>query len=392
VIHRWFDRTVLCNVGRRWSAACLISLIGLVAGCGDGHRGNSEAETEAARSDGGDRVVNVYAWDGYFDPAVLERFTAETGIAVNYQPLESNDVLLTKLLTGKSGYDVVTAVDAVFGQEIRAGVLHKIDKSKIENWKHLDPHVLRHVEPYDPGNEHGVPFAWGTDGIGYNEAMVRSIVPDAPVDSWRLVFDPAVASRFAKCGIAMIDSTDLIWLAQAYLGQQVGSNTEQGLKEAEALLLSIRPYIRMIDNASYKSALADGEVCIAVGWSYDIEQARLRAVEAGNGQLIKYSIPKEGSIQWVDMMAIPLDAPNVDEAHEFIDFMQRPEVAAANTNFNKLANGNRASDSMIAEAIRRNESICPATETRARLFTYGVITPEYDRLLNRAWTRVRTGR
>jgi len=369
-----------------------MSLFSLVTGCGDGHRGNSEATTEAARPDGGDRVVNVYAWDGYFDPAVLERFTAETGIAVNYQPLESNDVLLTKLLTGKSGYDVVTAVDAVFGQEIRAGVLQKIDKSKIESWKHLDPHVLRHVEPYDPGNEHGVPFAWGTDGIGYNEALVRSIMPDAPVDSWRLVFDPAVASRFAECGIAMIDSTDLIWLAQAYLGQQVGSNTEQGLKEAEALLLSIRPYVRMIDNARYKSALADGEVCIAVGWSYDIEQARLRAVEAGNGQLIKYSIPKEGSIQWVDMMAIPLDAPNVDEAHEFIDFMQRPEVAAANTNFNKLANGNRASDSMIAEAIRRSESIYPAPETRGRLFTYGVITPEYDRLLNRAWTRIRTGR
>lgn len=363
-----------------------------MAGCGDGRRGSLDAEAEAVRSDGGDRVVNVYAWEGYFDPSVLERFTAETGIIVNYELLESNDVLLTKLLTGKSGYDVVTAVDAVFGQEIRAGVFHKIDKNRITHWKHLDPQVLSHVEPYDPRNEHGVPFAWGTDGIGYNEAMVRSIMPDAPVDSWRLVFDPAIASRFAECGIAMIDSTDLIWLAQAYLGQQVGTNTEQGLKEAEALLLSIRPYLRMIDNARYKSALADGEFCLAIGWNYDIEQARLRAVEAGNGQLIKYSIPKEDSIQWVDMMTIPLDAPNVDEAYEFIDFMQRPEVAAANTNFNKLANGNRASDSMIGEPIRRNESIYPATETMARLFTYGVISPEYDRLLSRAWTRVRTGR
>jgi putrescine transport system substrate-binding protein len=222
--------------------------------------------------------------------------------------------------------------------------------------------------------------------------MVRSVMPDAPVDSWRLVFDPSVAVRFAKCGIAMIDSNDLVWLARAYLGQRVDDHSEQDMKAAETLLLSIRPYVRMIDNARYKSALADGEVCIAIGWSGDIQQAQARAEEAGRGPIIKYSIPKEGSVLWVDMMAIPIDAPHVDEAYAFLDFMQRPEVAAANTNFNSLAKGNQASDSMIEDRIRHNEAIYPAAETMDRLFTYGTISPEYDRQLNRSWTRFRTGR
>ncbi len=381
--------------------AGLVSLLAVTTlfGCGKKQEeaapaadaGAGPAAAERASSE--EKVVNVFNWSDYIDPKTLEQFTAETGIKVNYDVFDSNEVLETKLLAGNTGYDVVVPSASFLERQIKAGVFAKLDRSKLTNWGNLDTEVLQRVALHDPGNEHSVNHMWGTTGIGYNEGKIKAIDPNAPVDSWNLVFDPKNAAKFKDCGISVLDApSELVAVVLTWLGKDPNSQNPDDLKQAEDVLLKVRPYIRMIHSSNYIDALANGELCIAVGWSGDVLQARDRAAEAGQGNVIKYNVPKEGTIIWFDMYAVPADAPHPDNAHAFINFMMRPEVAAANSNFINYANGNSASTPMVNESVRNDPGVYPPAEVKAKLFPDLAESAEFTRLLNRSWTRFTTGK
>jgi putrescine transport system substrate-binding protein len=386
------------SISFRLGLAALLTVTAL-AGCGK-KKEEAPAADAAATADktapaagGEEKVVNVYNWSDYIDPAMLEKFTAETGIKVNYDVFDSNEVLETKLLAGNTGYDVVVPSASFLERQVKAGVFQKIDRSKIPNWKNLDPEILQRIALHDPGNEHSVNHMWGTDGIGYNEGKVKKIWKDAPVDSWSLVFEPKNAAKFKDCGISVLDApSEMVGVMLAYLGKDPNSQSEQDLKLAEDHLMAIRPYIRMIHSSQYIDALANGEICIAVGWSGDMLQARDRAKEANQGNVIKYTIPKEGTIIWFDVYAIPKDAPHPNNAHAFINFMEQPEVAAANSNFINYANGNAASLQFVNDDVKNDPGIYPTPDVKAKLFPDLAETEEFTRLLNRTWTRFTTGK
>ncbi len=379
---------------RMVSVAALFALASF--GCGKKPEAPPAGEAAAppAATPAGDeeKVLNVYNWSDYIDPDVIDDFTAETGIEVHYDVFDSNEVLETKLLTGHSGYDVVVPSAYFLERQIKAGVFQKLDRSKLPNWSNLDPEILQRVALHDPGNEYSVNHMWGTTGIGYNVAKVEAIMPNAPVDSWDLVFDPKYAAKFKDCGISFLDApTEIVGATLAWLGKDPNSQAEEDLNLAEEKLMAIRPYIRMIHSSNYIDALANGEICIAVGWSGDILQSRDRAEEAGQGVEIKYNVPKEGTIIWFDMYAIPADAPHPNNAHAFINFMMKPEVAAANSNFVNYATGNAASLPLVDEAVRNDPGVYPPAEVKAKLFPDLAETEEFTRLVNRSWTRFTTG-
>jgi putrescine transport system substrate-binding protein len=374
----------------------LASLLTVTALAGCGKKSEEAATQEAAQTPvaaGEEQVVNVYNWSDYIDPAMLEKFTAETGIKVNYDVFDSNEVLETKLLAGNTGYDVVVPSASFLERQIKAGVFRKLDRSKLPNWPNLDPEILQRVALHDPGNEHSVNHMWGTDGVGYNEGKIKAIMPNAPLDSWDMIFEPKVVSKFKDCGVSVLDApSELSAVVLAYLGKDPNSQDPADLKLVEDKLMSIRPYIRMIHSSQYIDALANGEICLALGWSGDVLQARDRAKEAGQGNVIKYYVPKEGTIIWFDMYAIPDDAPHPDNAHAFINFMMKPEVAAANSNFVNYATGNAASIPLVNEDVRNDPGVYPPPEVKAKLFPDLSETEEFTRLLNRTWTRFTTGK
>jgi putrescine transport system substrate-binding protein len=374
---------------RRSGTVWLALPLALLAACGK-QAEDTSADTAAPLAT--DKAVNVYNWADYIEPSLLEKFTAETGIKVNYDVYDGNEILETKLAAGNSGFDVVVPSASFVERQIKAGLFRKLDRTQIPNWQHLDPDILERLAQHDPGNQYVVDYMWGTDGIGYDEGKVLAIMPDAPVDSWRLVFDPKVASKFRDCGIAVLDGpTDIVPVMLVYLGMDPTSESEADLATAIEALMKVRPYIRMIHSSAYRDALATGEICIAVGWSGDIFQVQSRVAEAADGRVIKYSIPKEGTIIWFDTLAIPADAPHPDAAHVFINFLQRPDIAAANSNYLSYANGNAASLALIDDAVKGNPSIYPPPEVKAKLFPDVVRSAEYSRALNRAWTRFVTG-
>jgi putrescine transport system substrate-binding protein len=374
----------------------LVSLLAATSLAGCGKKAEEAAAPDAAQAPvaaGEEQVVNVYNWSDYIDPAMLEKFTAETGIKVNYDVFDSNEVLETKLLAGNTGYDVVVPSASFMERQIKAGVFQKLDRSKLPNWSNLDPEILQRVALHDPGNEHSVNHMWGTDGVGYNEAKIKAAMPNAPLDSWDMIFNPKVVSKFKDCGVSVLDApTELTAVILAYLGKDPNSQDPADLKLVEDKLMSIRPYIRMIHSSQYIDALANGEICLALGWSGDVLQARDRADEAGQGNVIKYFVPKEGTIIWFDMYAIPADAPHPDNAHAFINFMMKPEVAAANSNFVNYATGNAASIPLVNEDVRNDPGVYPPPEVKAKLFPDLSETDEFTRLLNRTWTRFTTGK
>jgi putrescine transport system substrate-binding protein len=373
------------------SAAMLVIAALAFGGCGASPENGSLADSAPADHQ---RVVNVCKWANYVDPAQLAKFTTETGIQVNYDVFDSNDVLMTKLLAGGTGYDVVNVSGTYLYDEIRSGVFQKLDRAKIPNWRHLDPEVLQRLDVYDPGNQYAVSYMRGTIGIGYDKDKIGAIMPNAPVDSWRMVFDPLIAARFKDCGISLLDGPgNTIPLVLAYLGRDPNSDTDEDLDAVERVLMQIRPYVRMIHSSAYTDALATGEICIAVGFNGDLLQARHRAAERGQGIAISYVIPREGSIMWFDTMAIPADAPNPDAAHAYINFMQRPEVAAANANFVGYANGNASSYPLVNERLRNDPAVYPSEDVRARLVTElsHLQSASQRRLMNRMWTRFVAG-
>jgi putrescine transport system substrate-binding protein len=374
----------------------LVSLLAATSLAGCGKKAEEAAAPDAAQAPvaaGEEQVVNVYNWSDYIDPAMLEKFTAETGIKVNYDVFDSNEVLETKLLAGNTGYDVVVPSASFMERQIKAGVFQKLDRSKLPNWSNLDPEILQRVALHDPGNEHSVNHMWGTDGVGYNEAKIKAAMPNAPLDSWDMIFNPKVVSKFKDCGVSVLDApTELTAVILAYLGKDPNSQDPADLKLVEDKLMTIRPYVRMIHSSQYIDALANGEICLALGWSGDVLQARDRAAEAGQGNVIKYFVPKEGTIIWFDMYAIPADAPHPDNAHAFINFMMKPEVAAANSNFVNYATGNAASIPLVNEDVRNDPGVYPPPEVKAKLFPDLSETDEFTRLLNRTWTRFTTGK
>jgi putrescine transport system substrate-binding protein len=382
------------TISIRAGLAGLVVATALV-GCGKKSEPPAPAETAAApevAAPAEEAVVNVYNWSDYIDPATLEQFTAETGIKVNYDVFDSNEVLETKLLAGNTGYDVVVPSASFMERQIKAGVFQKLDRSKLPNWSNLDPEILERVALHDPGNEHSVNHMWGTTGIGYNEGKVKAIDANAPVNSWDLVFDPKQAATYKDCGISVLDApSEIVGVVLAWKGKDPNSQNPDDLKLAEDVMMSIRPYIRMIHSSNYIDALANGEICIAVGWSGDILQSRDRAEEAGQGVVIKYEVPKEGTIVWFDMYAIPADAPHPNNAHAFINFMMKPEVAAANSNFVNYATGNAASVALVDESVRNDPGVYPPPEVKAKLFPDLAESEEFTRLLNRSWTRFTTG-
>ena len=362
-------------------AACLMAL-GLVL---------LAPTTASAQSE---RVVNVYNWSDYIDPAVIEAFTKETGIKVRYDTFDANETLETKLLAGKSGYDVVVPTGYFLQRQIAAGVFQKLDKSKLPNLKNAWPDIAAKLAFYDPGNQYAVNYMWGTTGIGYNVKRMREILgTDATIDSWDVVFRPEQLAKFKGCGIHMLDSVDdIVPAALHYLGLNPNSTEQKDLDKAAELIAKIRPSVRKFHSSEYINALASGEICFVVGWSGDIKQAQKRAAEAKEGIEIGYSIPKEGAQMFFDNLAIPKDAPHVAEAHAFIDYLLRPEVAAKNTDLVQYANGNLASQPLIDKAVLEDKTVYPDAATMAKLYTISAHDQKTQRLLNRLWTKIKTGR
>jgi putrescine transport system substrate-binding protein len=340
------------------------------------------------------RIVNVYNWSDYIEPSVIEDFTRETGIVVRYDTFDSNDTLETKLLAGRSGYDVVVPTAFFLERQIKAGVFQKLDKSKLPNLANMWPEIMQRLAVYDPGNLYAVNYMWGTTGFGYNAKKAREALgPDARIDSWGIVFKPENLSKFKACGVHMLDSSDDVMPAALnYLGIDPNSKTPADLQKAADLLMTVRPNVRKFHSSEYLDALASGEICFAVGFSGDFKQAQKRAAEAKNGVDIVYVIPTEGAQLWFDNLAIPKDANHVGEAHAFINYLQKPEVAAKNSNFISYANGNLASQKFIDPAVLNDPTIYPDAATMGRLYTIKAYDAATQRLMNRLWTRIKTGR
>ena len=349
---------------------------------------------EPAAPEAGRRTVNVYNWSDYIDPTVLAGFTRTTGIAVHYDTFDSNDVLEAKLLAGRSGYDVVAPTAYFLERQIKAGLFARLDKSKLPNLAYMWPEITRRLAEYDPGNVYGVNYMWGTTGIGYNRKKARELLGgDGRIDSWDIVFKPELIAKFKNCGIHMLDSSDdILSAALHYLSLDPNTKREADYQKAADLLTKVRPPVRKFHSSEYLSALATGEICFAVGFSGDVKQAQKRAAEANNGVEIAYAIPKEGAQLWFDNLAIPRDARNVAEAHEFINYLQQPEVAAKNSDFISYANGNLASQKFINRDVLEDQTIYPDEATMSRLYIMKAHDPATTRLMNRLWTRIKTGR
>ncbi|WP_343039158.1 polyamine ABC transporter substrate-binding protein [Propylenella binzhouense] len=340
----------------------------------------------------GDKVVHVYNWSDYIDEEILSDFTKETGIEVVYDVFDSNEILETKLLAGGTGYDVVVPSAEFLARQIQAGVFQKLDKSKLPNLVNVWPEIAERVAVYDPDNAYSVNYMWGTTGVGYNVAKIQERMPDAPVNSWDMVFKPEVIAKFADCGVQLLDApAEIFPAALSYLGLNPDSRDPADIDKATELLLSIRPYVQKFHSSEYINALANGDICLAVGYSGDVLQARDRAEEAGQGVEVAYSIPKEGAMMWFDQMAIPADAPHPDAAHAFINYMLKPEVAAKASNYVFYANGNKASQPLLDKEVLEDTAIYPDEETVKKLFTKLPYDPKTQRLVTRAWTKVTTG-
>ncbi|MDE0385446.1 MAG: polyamine ABC transporter substrate-binding protein [Defluviicoccus sp.] len=338
-------------------------------------------------------MVRVYNWSDYIDPAILAGFEAETGIRAVYDTFDSNRTLEAKLAAGNSGYDVVVPSGSLLARRIGADGFRPLEKSRLANLGNLDPAIMARVRRWDPGNRHAVPYMWGTTGIGFNRDMIAARDPAAPIGSWGMLFDPATVARFADCGVWLLDEPDeAIPAALAFLGEDPDSHDTRVIARAEAALAAIRPHVGRFHNSAQIEALAQGEICLAMGWSGDMLQARERARAAGQGVAVDYAIPPEGAQMWFDLMAIPADAPSPGNAHRFIDYLMRPEVIARASNHVFYANANAASAPHLDPALARDPAIYPPPALRAKLFVTRPWPDEVRRFAAALWERVKRGR
>jgi len=365
------------------AAACL-----LLVACGGGRETGTAAEAPVPE----EKAVNVLNWSDYIGDTTVADFERRTGIKVTYDVFDSNEVLETKLLSGRSGYDIVVPTATFLERQVKAGVFLKLDKSKLPNLANMDPDIMQRVAAHDPGNEHSINYLWGTIGLGYNPDMVKKALGTDTIDSWAVLLEPENAAKLAKCGIAILDApTDVFGEVAIYKGLDPNSEKPEDLQVVEDTLMKIRPYVRYFHSSSYINDLAAGEICLALGWSGDVLQARDRGAAAARPVRVKYAIPKEGAIIFFDMLAIPADAPHPDNAHAFLNFMMDPQVIASVTNKVRYANGNAASLPYVDEAIRNDPAIYPDAAVRARLHPDLAESQQFSRELNRSWTRIRSG-
>lgn len=362
------------------------ALLAACAGC-------SDPAAHGAPASASEKVLNVYNWSDYIQPSVIADFQNESGIHVNYDVFDSNEILETKLLTGHTNYDIVVPSGAFLERQIQADIYQKLDKSLLPNLKNVDPDVARAEALYDPGNQYSVDYMWITSGVGYNTADIRQRLADAPVNSWRMLFDPAVVSRFQDCGVSLLDApSEVVATVLLFLRRNPNSNSLDDLKAAEQVLHAMRPYVRYVDSSRYIDNLANGDICLAMGWSGDIKQAHDRAKEVGKGVDLAYAIPKEGAISNYDVLAIPADAPHVRNAHLFINYLLRPEIAARSSNLIKYANAIAADIQPLDPSVRSDPGVYPPPEVRARLTPERPRPPDYQRLLTRMWTRFKSAK
>ena len=339
-----------------------------------------------------DKRVRVYNWTDYIDKQILAEFEAETGIEVVYDVFDSNRTLEARLLAGNTGYDVVVPTGAFLARQIRAGLFRPLDKSRLSNLRHMDETIAARVRQWDPGNRHAVTYLWGTTGIGFNRAKVAARDPRAPAGSWRMLFDPAVVSKFADCGVYLLDEPgEVIPAVLNLLGLDPASHDIDVIERAEPVLRAIRPHIRGFHNTAQLDGLADGSICLAMGWSGDMLQARERAGDAGKGPRISYVIPDEGAQMWFDMMAIPADASRPENAHRFIDYLMRPEVIAKASNHVLYANGNAAATALLNRELLEDPGIHPPPAVRERLYVTHPYPAEAQRFVTALWSRIKSG-
>ncbi len=369
-----------------WAWAVCATFCAVLAGCG-----HSQGPTAPLRP-AEESVVNVYNWYDYISPEVLRQFTARYGIKVNYNVFDSNHTLAAKLLAGHSGYDVVFPSGAYLESLIQAGVFRPLDKGLLPGLKNLDPNIMRRLAAHDPGNTHAVDYTWGITGIAYDEAKVRARLPDAPVDSWSVLFDPKLAARLADCGIGLYESPNIIVPSVlAWLGEPPNSEDVGKLERAQQALLAVRPYIRKIGSGSLVDDLSTGELCLIIASNGDAMQAQERTRIAANGIQVRFSIPREGAVLWFDVAAIPADAPHPRNAHLLIDFLMDPAVAARNSRAIRFPNGNAAAQALLPPELT-NAAIFPVGEVASRLIPERAKSEAYVRLRTRMWTRFRTGK
>lgn len=337
--------------------------------------------------------VRVYNWSDYIDEELLEKFEKETGLNLVYDVFDSNEVLETKMLAGGSGYDVVVPSGTFLQRQISAGAFQKLDMSKLSNAGNVWDAITERTAQYDPGNAYSINYMWGTTGNGVNVAKVTEVLGgDAPIDSLALIFDPANMEKLAQCGVHFLDApTEMIPAALAYLGEDPDSHDPEVLAKAEPVLSAVAPYVQKFHSSEYINALANGDICVAFGWSGDILQARDRADEADNGVEIAYNAVREGSLMWFDQMAIPVDAPNPDGAHKFLNFMLDAKNAAAASNYVYYANGNKASQEFLVEDVSGDPAIYPSDEAMEKLYTQTPYPPRVQRIVTRMWTKVKSG-
>ncbi len=337
--------------------------------------------------------VRVYNWSDYIDEALLEKFEAETGLDLVYDVFDSNEVLETKMLAGGSGYDVVVPSGTFLQRQITAGAFQPLDKSKLTNLGNMWDVVSKRTAQYDPGNEYSINYMWGTTGIGVNVGRVQEVLgEDAPVDSWSLVFDPANMEKLSQCGVHFLDApAEMIPAALNYIGEDPDSHDPDVIAKAEGVFAPIRPHIQKFHSSEYINALANGEICVAVGWSGDVLQARDRAAEADSGIEIAYHAPKEGAQMWFDQMAIPVDAPNPAGAHVFLNFIMDAQNMADASNYVYYANGNLASQPMLEEDVIGDPAIYPDAATLDNLFTTTPYPANVQRVVTRLWTKIKSG-
>jgi putrescine transport system substrate-binding protein len=338
-------------------------------------------------------VLHIYNWSDYIAPDTIAGFERETGIRVTYDVYDSNEVLEAKLLAGHSGYDIVVpSASPYLGRQIAAGALRPLNKMKLPGLDNLDPRIMALVAQLDPGNRYGMPYLWSVTGIGYNPALVGRALGAEPPDSFAELFDSAYADKLAPCGISILDTPQEVFPAAfSYLGLPPDSRSLADLDTAAAMLQRIQPDVRKFHSSQYINDLATGDLCIALGYSGDVIQARNRAQEAENRVEVIFRVPREGAQMAVDMLAIPKDAPHPDNAHAFIAYLLRPEVIAAISNAVSYPNPNLAATALVAPEIRDDPGIYPPDEMRRHFYMNLPAPRDYERARTRAWMRVKSG-
>ncbi|MDN4544378.1 MULTISPECIES: polyamine ABC transporter substrate-binding protein [unclassified Pseudomonas] len=338
-------------------------------------------------------TVHIYNWSDYIGESTLADFQKETGIKPVYDVFDSNETLEGKLLAGRTGYDVVVPSNHFLGKQIKAGAFQKLDKSQLPNYSNLDPVLLKRLEQNDPGNLYAVPYLWGTNGIGYNVDKIKAVLGVDTIDSWGVLFEPENIKKLQSCGVAFLDSADeMMPTVLNYMGLNANSTDPEDYKKAEAKLLAVRPYVTYFHSSKYIADLANGDICVAIGFSGDIFQAKNRADEAKKGVNIAYSIPKEGGALWFDMLAIPKDSTNVKQANAFINYLLKPEVIAQVSDYVGYANPNPASDKLMDQSIRTDEAVYPPQAVLDKTYVSVELPPNIQRLMTRSWTKVKSGK